>query len=174
VVYSLPREYPVINHKLQFRAERRCFINLKSLNGAPELKLVADESNEEQYYTLDGMTSSRRKTNDGFIPTANCRRSNSERPMRQGKDEIFRCIVGWTGESKKHCSKKEIEELAATMMSTVYDVKFFSKFCKNKIKRCYRSIRDRHTGLLLLSQRFILTSPKAMWWKENQCPLLRK
>src|SRR5258705_700048 len=54
VVYSLPREYPVINHKLQFRAERRCFINLKSLNGAPELKLVADESNEEQYYTLDG------------------------------------------------------------------------------------------------------------------------
>jgi hypothetical protein len=36
IVYALPREYPVMNHKLQFRAERRCFINLKSLNGAPE------------------------------------------------------------------------------------------------------------------------------------------
>jgi hypothetical protein len=54
VIYHLPREYPVMDHRLQFRAERRCYINLKSLNGAPELKLVTDETNDEQYYTFEG------------------------------------------------------------------------------------------------------------------------
>src|SRR5882672_12616537 len=135
VVYSLPREYPVINHKLQFRAERRCFINLKSLNGAPELKLVADESNEEQYYTLDGNDIEPAEDQRWIYPYRELPTIKFRAAYASGKGmRSFDVLLGEPGKVKSTVSKKEIEELAATMMSTVYDVKMFSKFAKTKLK----------------------------------------
>jgi hypothetical protein len=53
VIINLPQEYPVMKQKFQFKAKRRCYINVRSVNGAPELKLVNDEENDEQYYSLE-------------------------------------------------------------------------------------------------------------------------
>ena len=53
VLFHLPQEYPVIKQKLKFDVQRRCFINLRSMNGAPELKQVTDEASDTQYYYLE-------------------------------------------------------------------------------------------------------------------------
>jgi hypothetical protein len=135
VVYSLPREYPVMNHKLQFRAERRCFINLKSLNGAPELKLQMDEANEEQYYTLDvtdldAVKDQRWAYPYRELPTIKFRAAYASGKAMRNLD----VLLGEPGIVKSSVSKKELEELAATMMATVYDIKMFSKFAKTNLK----------------------------------------
>lgn len=135
VVYSLPREYPVMNHKLQFRAERRCFINLKSLNGAPELKLVADESNEEQYYTLDGNDIEPAEDQRWIYPYRELPTIKFRAAYASGKGmRSFDVLLGEPGKVKNSVSKKELEELAATMLATQYDIKFFNKYVKTKLK----------------------------------------
>ncbi|MBT1712595.1 hypothetical protein KK062_30450, partial [Fulvivirgaceae bacterium PWU5] len=53
IIHNLRQEYPVMKQKLQFKVQRRCYINLRSINGAPELKLVTDEEKDEQYYSLE-------------------------------------------------------------------------------------------------------------------------
>lgn len=135
VLYSLPREYPVLNHKLQFRAARRCFINLKSLNGAPELKLAADEANEEQYYTLDGNDIEAADDQRWIYPYRELPTIKFRAAYASGKGmRNFDVLLGEPGKVKSSVSKKELEELAATMMATQYDVKMFGKFTKTKLK----------------------------------------
>ena len=135
IVYSLPREYPVINHKLQFRAERRCFINLKSLNGAPQLKLVADESNEEQYYTLDGNDIESADDQRWVYPYRELPTIKFRAAYASGKGmRSFDVLLGEPGIAKSSVSKKELEELAATMFATLYDTKLLGKFYKTKLK----------------------------------------
>jgi hypothetical protein len=135
VIYSLPQEYPLIYHKLQFRAERRCFINLRSLNGAPELKLIADDANEEVYYTLEqseleGIESQRWMYPYRELPSIKFRAAYaSGKAMR-----AFDVLLGKPGVVKSSVTKQEVEDLAGTMLATSYDVKSLSKYAKKKLK----------------------------------------
>jgi len=135
VIYSLPGEYPIINHKLQFRAERRCFINLSSLNGAPEFKLVTDEAKDEQYYSLEvkdveAVEDQRWLYQYRELPSIKFRAAYaSGKGMR-----TYDVLLGEPGVAKTSVTKKEVEDMAATMLATPYDVRFLSKYAKSKLK----------------------------------------
>jgi hypothetical protein len=136
VIYRLPREYPVLNHKLQFRAERKCYINLKSLNGAPNLKLVNDDTNDEQYYTLegsdiDGIKEQRWLFPYRELPTIKFRAAYA---ATAGTASYFDLLLGKPGVAKTDVSKDELQDLARSMMKGIYDAKFLTKFAKNKLK----------------------------------------
>ncbi len=135
VIYKLPREYPVMNHKLQFRAERKCYINVASLNGAPELKLITDEKTDEQYYTLevkdiDGIEDQRWLFPYRELPSIKFRAAYaSGKGMR-----TYDVLLGEPGKAKSSVTKDEVEDMAATMLATPYDIRFLSKFVKTKLK----------------------------------------
>ncbi|MGC1240498.1 MAG: DUF3857 domain-containing protein [Chryseosolibacter sp.] len=139
VIYSLPQEYPVINHKLQFRAERKCYINLRSLNGAPELKLIADEANDETFYTLEGtdmegMDNVRWVFPYRELPTIKFRAAYASAKAMSTYD----VLLGEPGKVKNTVTKKEVQDMVSTMLATVYDVKFLTKYAKKKLK----NVRD--------------------------------
>ncbi|MBL6448436.1 hypothetical protein JMN32_19135 [Fulvivirga sp. 29W222] len=52
VIFQLHGDYPVMKQKITFDVLRRCFINLKSLNGAPDFALASDHKNDKNTYTL--------------------------------------------------------------------------------------------------------------------------
>ena len=53
VILQLHDDYPIMKQKFSFEILRRCYINLKSLNGAPQFKLTEDAEKEKSYYSLE-------------------------------------------------------------------------------------------------------------------------
>lgn len=53
VIIQLNDDYPIMKQKISFEILRRCYINLKSLNGAPQFKLTEDKETERSYYALE-------------------------------------------------------------------------------------------------------------------------
>jgi len=53
VLFSLQDEYPVLNQTLEFKLKRRCFLNIQSMNGAPELQIKDDPKDESTVYYIN-------------------------------------------------------------------------------------------------------------------------
>ncbi len=53
VLFQLHSEYPIVKQKISFEVLRRCYINLKSLNGAPGFKLTQGDDDRSFYYLED-------------------------------------------------------------------------------------------------------------------------
>jgi len=135
VIYPLPQEYPVLNHRLQFRAERKCYINLKSLNGAPELKLQMDDASEELYYTLDGSDIEGVSEMRWMFPYREMPTIKFRAAFASGKGmRNYDVLLGEPGVVKNSVTKKELQELAATMLSVPYDVKWMTKYASRNLK----------------------------------------
>ena len=134
VIYTLPQEYPVISHKLEFRAERKCYINLRSLNGAPELKLVVDEANDEKFYTLEGTDMEGIDNMRWIFPYREMPTIKFRAAYASGKAmRTFDVLLGEPGEVKNTVTKKEIQDMMSTMLSTIYDIKFMTKYAKKHL-----------------------------------------
>lgn len=135
VIYTLPQEYPVISHKLEFRAERKCYINLRSLNGAPELQLVVDEANDEKFYTLEGTNMEGVDNMRWLFPYRELPTIKFRAAYASGKAmRTFDVLLGEPGEVKSAVTKQEIQDMMSTMLSTIYDIKFMTKYAKKQLK----------------------------------------
>lgn len=135
VIYTLPQDYPVMSHKLQFRAERKCYINLRSLNGAPELKLVVDEANDEKFYSLDGVDMEGVDNMRWLYPYRELPTIKFRAAYASGKAmRAFDVLLGEPGQVKSSVTKDEVQDMVVSMLSTPYDVKDFTKYAKKKLK----------------------------------------
>jgi hypothetical protein len=136
VIYHLPRQYPVMNHKLQFRAERRCYINLKSLNGAPELKLITDGSDEEQYYTLEENDIDPIEDQRWLYPYRELPSIKFRAAYASGKGlRAYNVLLGEPGLAKSAVTQTELEELAGTMFANnIYYIDLVGT-AKKKLKK---------------------------------------
>jgi hypothetical protein len=139
VIYNLPQEYPVIKQKIQFKVERRCYINLRSLNGAPELKLVIDEQNDEQYYSLedgdrDGVDDIRWLYPNREFPTVKFRASYaSSAGMRQ-----MDVLLGEPGELKSSVTGQELANLTNSLTSVVQ----YTKDASKHVSSMHKGVKD--------------------------------
>jgi hypothetical protein len=139
VIHNLPQEYPIIRQKLQFRAQRKCYINLRSLNGAPSLKLVEDEANDETYYSLedgdrDGIANIKWIYPNRELPSVKFRATYaSGKGMRH-----FNVLLGEQGEVKSSVTAQELADLTASLTKPEYITKDFSKY----IKKNYKGVKD--------------------------------
>lgn len=121
VIYNLPQEYPTINQRIEFRVQRRCFISLRSMNGAPELKSEFDEETEEQIYALVDHNREAVKAHKWFypnraLPTIKFRAAYaSGTAVRQ--NDVF---LGEPGEVKNHVTERELANLVSYLITNFY------------------------------------------------------
>jgi hypothetical protein len=122
VQFHLPQEYPVMHQKLEFNVQRRCFISLRSMNGAPELKMEYDEANEEQNYTLVDEDREAVKDVRWFypyreLPTIKFRAAYaSGKAIRQND-----VLLGEPGVVKKEVSEQEISDFVSYLIANSYN-----------------------------------------------------
>jgi hypothetical protein len=127
-----------MKQKLQFKIQRKCYINLRSLNGAPQLKMVNDKENDEQYYSLedgdrDGVADVNWLYANRDVPTIKFRASfASGSPLYRANT-----FLGDQGEVKSSVTPSEVAKVAA-MLTSVGGSKELSKF----IKKNYKKVKD--------------------------------
>ncbi len=138
VLYNLPQEYPVIQQKLEFSVQRRCFISLRSTNGAPELKMEYDETTEEQQYTLIDENREAVKGIRWFYPNRELPSVKFRAAYASGKairqTDVF---LGEPGKVKDHVTKKEISDFVSFMIlnSSAYSKDLVKYVKKNTDER---------------------------------------
>jgi hypothetical protein len=139
VIHNLPQEYPLMKQKVQFLVQRKCYINLRSFNGAPKLKLVTDEEKDEEYYSLEdgdreGMKNVRWLYANRELPSIKFRVL-----YKTGAFDIG-ALIGEQGVAKTSTTGKELYESCQTMIRTSvgYGVKDFSKL----LKKSYPTVTD--------------------------------
>ena len=130
-IYNLPQEYPLMKQKIQFRIQRKCYINLRSLNGAPKLKMVNDEENDEQYYSLEdgdreGIADARWLYANRDLPTIKFRATFAAGPALH-REHTF---LGLQGEVKDKVLPGEIVKFTNSIPYE-YSTKELSKYLKN-------------------------------------------
>lgn len=118
VIYSLPQGYPMMYYKVQFRADRKCYINLKSVNGAPDFKLLTDEKNDEQYYTIEGeeledADDQRWLYKYRDLPSIKFRAAYARNEAVVTGSDV---LLGEKKVAKKNVTVKELEELTANLI----------------------------------------------------------
>lgn len=137
IIHNLRQEYPVMKQKLQFKVQRRCYINLRSINGAPELKLVTDEEKDEQYYSLedsdrDGIAEMKWLYPNRDVPTVKFRAAYASNKGVNNYD----VLLGEQGEVKNKVTAEELAEVSNTMlkMSALYASNNANKYLKKNYK----------------------------------------
>ncbi|MBT1689214.1 DUF3857 domain-containing protein [Dawidia soli] len=120
IIHNLRQEYPVMKQKLQFKVQRRCYINLRSINGAPELKLVTDEEKDEQYYSLedgdrDGIADMKWLYPNRDVPTVKFRAAYASNKGVNSYD----VLLDEQGVVKNKVTADELAEVSNTMMKMV-------------------------------------------------------
>lgn len=137
VQFSLPQEYPVVEQKLEFQAQRRCFISLRSFNGAPELQLETDEENDEQIYTLvdkdrDAVKDLRWFYQYRELPSVKFRAAYASGKALREND----VLLGEPGIVKSSVSKKELAEFVTYLLThTFTDSKQMLKHVKKTVPK---------------------------------------
>ena len=137
VLHLLPRNYPVIKQKLKFDVQRRCFISLRSLNGAPELDLMVDEENDEQHYYLEDADREAVPELRWFFPYRELPAIKFRAAYASGKAARQNdVLLGEPGEVKSEVTKKELTNYIAFLKNNIYtDSKSLVKYVKKNTEK---------------------------------------
>lgn len=137
IQFHLPQEYPVMKQRLEFSIQRRCFISLRSINDAPDLKLEVDEENDVQQYVLEDEDREAVKDLRWFypyreLPTIKFRAAYaSGKALRQND-----VLLGEPGIVKNEVSKQEIADfIAYLLINTFTDAASMAKYVKKNIEK---------------------------------------
>jgi hypothetical protein len=136
IIFQLQGEYPIVKQRISFEVMRRCYINLKTMNGAPEFKLTQDEVNDRSFYQLEdgdraGIPQARWLFLNRELPTVKFKVSYASQMMAG----IYPGFLGEPGKVKNKVDQAEICKLtryffeinpAATYLKT-YMSRHFSK-----------------------------------------------
>lgn len=142
VIIDLNDEYPIMKQRISFEILRRCYINLTSLNGAPEFKLTEDKETEKSYYTLeDGDRESIKDIRWLFpyreVPTIKYKiiyASNSVAGMIPG-------FIGQPGVIKSSVSVSEIKDLFSYIFT---DQGYYSMKLRTEMNKKYKTLTDQN------------------------------
>lgn len=132
ILHLLPRNYPVIKQKVRFDVQRRCFISLRSLNGAPDLDLIVDEENDEQHYYLEDADREAVPELRWFFPYRELPAIKFRAAYASGKalrqNDV---LLGEPGVVKKSVTEKELIDYIIYLKSNIYtDPKDMKKYVK--------------------------------------------
>lgn len=137
IQYNLPQEYPVIEQRLEFKAQRRCFISMNAANGAPELQEKVDEASGDITYSLvdknrEGIKETRWFYPNRELPTIKFRAAYaSGKAVRQND-----VLLGEPGVIKDKVSEQElIDYLTYIFVNTYTDTKSMIKHIKKTVDK---------------------------------------
>lgn len=142
VIIELNDDYPIMKQRISFEILRRCYINLLSLNGAPEFKLTENKETEKSYYTLeDGDRESIKDVRWLFpyreVPTIKYKivyASNSVAEMIPG-------FIGQPGIIKSTVSTSEIKDLFSYIFT---DQGYYAMKLRGEMNKKYKTLTDQN------------------------------
>ncbi|NMM50704.1 DUF3857 domain-containing protein [Marinigracilibium pacificum] len=136
-LFQLNDDYPIMKQKITFDVMRRCYINLNTLNGAPDFKVVSKEDDDSKKYVLVDEDRESAKDIRWFFPNrqlasiklqviyASATMAN-ELPFFLGKPE----------ELKSKVSKREVDNLFKRFYGQMYYVpKEVIKYTKKNLAK---------------------------------------
>lgn len=137
VQYNLPQEYPVVNQKLEFSVQRRCFISLRSINGAPELEMEYNEETEEQQYTLVDQDREAVKELKWFYPNRELPTIKFRAAYASGKavrqNDV---LLGEPGVVKNEVTQEELSDFVSYLIiNSLTDPKSLLKYVKKNVDK---------------------------------------
>lgn len=171
VIYSIPGDYPIMNYKIQFRASRKCYINIKSVNEAPEYKLITDEKNDEQYYSIEG-TNVESVEDQRWVypyrelPTIKFRAAYAK---SEGYSNYFGVLLGDVKKAKSAVSKAELEKLAETMIAgQYYEPVLIKKYDKANLKGVTDPFKIAMSAYYFFRNELYVKSAEGVAWEGNE------
>ncbi len=137
IQYDLPQEYPIVEQRLEFKAQRRCFISMNACNGAPELKAVADEDSDDiTYYLVDkdreGVKETRWLYSYRELPTIKFRAAYaSGKAIRQND-----VLLGEPGVVKSEVTEEELTSFMSYIFTNILtNPKLMIKYIKKNLDK---------------------------------------
>jgi hypothetical protein len=135
VIFQLNREYPVVKRKISFDVLRRCFINMKTLNGAPNFKLTEDAKRERNRYFLESADLESVKDikwlfENRALPTVKFKVTYAASSAAR-----LPTFIGAPGVLKSTVSTKELSDfLEYILKSNILEGKYFTGYMKKHFK----------------------------------------
>ena len=109
IVYTLPGSYPILIQTLEFEVDNKCYLNCKSLNGAPEVKKKRGD-NETTIYRLVDTTRDRIKDMRWTYSMRNFPTIKFQAFMASNVNLLPVKFIGKPEMVKSSVTKKEIDE----------------------------------------------------------------
>lgn len=137
LIFQLNEEYPIMKQRISFDVLRRCYINLKSLNGAPKFKLTEEYKGDKNQYTLIDQDRESIKHLRWFFP-------NRQLPSVKFKVSYASSMMasatpmflGEPGQLKSNVSNQELEKLIKYIFNvTPYSGVELKKYMKSHFKK---------------------------------------
>jgi hypothetical protein len=141
VILQLHDDYPIMKQKFSFEILRKCYLNLKSLNGAPQFKLTEDAEKERSYYSLEDADRESVKDIMWLYPYR-------ELPILKFKivyasSFVANAIPGFIGEPgviKSSISTEEIKNLFAYIF---VDQTIYGAMLRSEMNKRYKTLTDK-------------------------------
>ncbi|WP_439182293.1 DUF3857 domain-containing protein [Carboxylicivirga taeanensis] len=162
VQYYLPQEYPVVEQHIEFKAQRRCFISLKSSNGAPQLKERVEDDGDDIIYTLVDKDREEVKEMRWFhpyreLPCIKFRAAYaSGKAMRQND-----VLLGKPGEVKSEVSNEEMTDFLAYVLENTLTI------CKPMVKYVKKNQPKRASNFEKAKAGFYFRRNEELGWDEE-------
>ncbi|MCE2995091.1 MAG: DUF3857 domain-containing protein [Cyclobacteriaceae bacterium] len=143
VLFQLHSEYPIVKQKISFEVLRRCYINLKSLNGAPGFKLTQGEDDRSFYYLEDKDRESVKDLRWFFpyreLPTIKFKVTYAS-AMMAGQLPFF---IGEPGILKSKVDTKEVKDLVSYYYNYITSFGSLSlSHIKNHLNKKFKGVKD--------------------------------
>ncbi|QCK16192.1 DUF3857 domain-containing protein [Mangrovivirga cuniculi] len=143
-LFQLNDDYPIMKQKISFDVMRRCYINLKTLNGAPKFKNTRNEKGDLNKWVLEYSDSESAKDLRWFFPNRQLPTVKFQviyASATQANDLPF--FLGKPEEVKSEVSKEEMEYLIrrfyGMILGNTWEVRKYMKknFKKEKDKNVF-------------------------------------
>lgn len=141
VIFQLNDDYPIMKQKFSFEILRRCYINLVSLNGAPEFKLTEDAAKEKSYYSLED--GDRESVKDIMWLYSYRELPTIKFKVVYASSFVANAIPGFIGEPgviKNSVSTEEIKNLFAYIF---VDQNYHASQLRAEMSKKYKSLTDK-------------------------------
>ncbi|WP_289055842.1 hypothetical protein [Carboxylicivirga marina] len=161
VQYDLPQQYPVIEQRLEFKAQRRCFISMNAVNGAPELQQEVDENTDDvTYYLIDKNREGIKDTRWFYpyreLPTIKFRAAYASGKAVRNND----VLLGEPGVVKSEVTEKELTDfLTYIFVNTYSDPKSMIKHVKKNVDKHASNFEKAKAG-------FYFRRNEELTWEE--------
>ncbi|NOS92694.1 MAG: DUF3857 domain-containing protein, partial [Cyclobacteriaceae bacterium] len=146
VLFQLHSEHPILKQKISFEVLRRCYINLKSLNGAPGFKLTQGQD-DRSFYSLEDTNRESVKEIRWLLPYRELPtikfKVTYASPMMAGRLPLF---ISEPGVLKSHVDTEEIKDLLSSYYSyltTSLEGSLSFSHVRSYLGKKFKGVRDK-------------------------------
>ena len=133
-IYVLTHHYPIMKQRITFDVMRKCYVNVKTLNGAPEFKHLEDINANQNSYSIEDEDRESVEDMRWFYEYRSL--PNIKFKATYAANELTTSsFQGNRGEIKTEVSKSEIAQLSRSVFLSQYMYKTFLKYMKKNFKK---------------------------------------